>query len=86
MRGRKDEGRERTSSSLLARLLAFFLILREESRGWSSGRGSVRGLGLERGSLEWMREWRVSSSEREKRFSQPRKVQAKGFSPVCVRM
>ena len=33
-----------------------------------------------------MREWRVSSSEREKRFSQAAKVHTKGFSPVCVRM
>lgn len=36
--------------------------------------------------LVWMRECRVSSSEREKRFSQPGKVHSKGFSPVCVRM
>lgn len=33
-----------------------------------------------------MREWRVSSSEREKRFSQAGKVQTNGFSPVWVRM
>ena len=36
--------------------------------------------------LVWMRECRVSSSEREKRFSQRGKVHSKGFSPVCVRM
>lgn len=40
----------------------------------------------EEASLLCMREWRVSSSEREKRFSQPEKVQTKGFSPVWVRM
>lgn len=31
-------------------------------------------------------EWRVSSSEREKRFVQPGNWQAWGFSPVWVRM
>lgn len=36
--------------------------------------------------LVWMRMWRVSSSERLNRFSQPGCVQAWGFSPVCVRM
>ena len=34
----------------------------------------------------WMRECRVSSSEREKRFSQPGNEHKKGFSPVCVRI
>jgi hypothetical protein len=38
------------------------------------------------GSLVWMRECRVSSSEREKRFSHEGNVQMNGFSPVCVRM
>lgn len=36
--------------------------------------------------LVWMRKWRVSSSERLKRLTQPWKVQAWGFSPVWVRM
>ena len=36
--------------------------------------------------LEWMREWRVSSSERLKRLEQPWNEQACGFSPVWVRM
>lgn len=31
-------------------------------------------------------EWRVSSSEREKRLVQPGNWQAWGFSPVCVRI
>ena len=31
-------------------------------------------------------ECRVNSSEREKRFVQPWKLHAWGFSPVCVRM
>lgn len=34
----------------------------------------------------WIRIWRVNSSEREKRFSHPGKLQWCGFSPVCVRM
>lgn len=33
-----------------------------------------------------IREWRVSSSERLKRFEHPGKVQAWGFSPVWVRI
>lgn len=37
-------------------------------------------------SLVWMRECLVNSSDRENLFSQPGKVQANGFSPVCVRM
>ena len=36
--------------------------------------------------LGWMREWRVSSSERLKRLVQPWKEQACGFSPVWVRI
>ena len=89
----------RTSSSLLARLLAFFLIRPAEPGCLSSGRVDVGvtdrtaksfDLDLVRPSsclsLLWILEWRVSSSEREKRFSQPGKVQANGFSPVCVRM
>jgi len=37
-------------------------------------------------SLLCIREWRVSSSDLEKRFSQEGKVHGKGFSPVCVRI
>lgn len=36
--------------------------------------------------LVWIRACRVSSSDREKRFSQPGKVHWWGFSPVWVRM
>lgn len=36
--------------------------------------------------LVWMREWRVSSSRREKRLLQPGKEQEWGFSPVWVRI
>ena len=97
----KEEGMGgvRTSSSLLARLLAFFFIRPAEIACLSSGRVDV---GLTDGTeksfdLDFVRpssclsllcilEWRVSSSEREKRFSHPGKVQANGFSPVCVRM
>ena len=98
----KEEGMGsvRTSSSLLARLLAFFFIRPAEITCLSSGRAVV-GLmddGTEKSfDLDFVRpssclsllcilEWRVSSSEREKRFSHPEKVQANGFSPVCVRM
>lgn len=96
---RKGEGGFRTSSSLLARLLAFFLIRPADMALLSSGRvdaGLTEGtaksfdLGFVRPSsclsLLCILEWRVSSSEREKRFSHPRKVQTNGFSPVCVRM
>lgn len=89
----------RTSSSLFARLLAFFLIRPAEIACLSSGRAEAGptdetaksfDLDLARPSsclsLLCILEWRVSSSEREKRFSQPGKVQANGFSPVCVRM
>lgn len=34
----------------------------------------------------WMRTWRVNSSDREKRFSQPGCKHWWGFSPVCVRI
>ena len=88
-----------TSSSLLARLLAFFLIRPAEMECLSSDR-AVKGVtdGTPKSfDLDFVRpssclsllcilEWRVSSSEREKRFSQPGKVQPNGFSPVCVRM
>ena len=89
----------RTSSSLLARLLAFFFIRPTEMACLSSGRAdegltdvAARSFGLDfvRASsclsLLCILEWRVNSSEREKRFSHPRKVQGNGFSPVCVRM
>lgn len=99
---RRTEGTKEwtlTSSSLFALLRAFFFARTEElpEKGVLSGSppmGVNSSLCLvadffeaaEWVSLLWMREWRVSSSEREKRFSQPGKVQRKGFSPVCVRM
>lgn len=99
MNKEKEMGGFRTSSSLLARLLAFFLIRPAEMVFLSSGRvdvGLIDGTAksFDRGlvrpssclSLLCILEWRVNSSEREKRFSQPGKVQANGFSPVCVRM
>jgi len=89
----------RTSSSLFARLLAFFLIRPAEMACLSSGRvgagvtdGTAKSFDLDLVrpssclSLLCILEWRVNSSEREKRFSHPGKAQAKGFSPVCVRM
>ena len=101
MRINKERGKGgfRTSSSLLARLLAFFLIRPAGMACLSSGRvevgatdGTAKSLDLDLVrlssclSLLCILEWRVSSSEREKRFSHPGKVQANGFSPVCVRM
>lgn len=94
------------SSSLLARLLAFFFTrMEEETSGLraeglaetistsSSYEESMRFLPLPAAAgwwalwlLVWMRECRVSSSDREKRFSQLGNEQTKGFSPVCVRM
>ena len=92
-------GGVRTSSSLLARLLAFFLIRPAEAVCLSSGRAdveltdwTVKSFDLDFVlpssclSLLCILEWRVSSSEREKRFSHPGNVQPNGFSPVCVRM
>ena len=96
---KKKGGGFRTSSSLLARLLAFFLIRPAEMTCLSSDRvgvGPTEGM-AKSFDLDFVRassclsllcilEWRVNSSEREKRFSHPRKVQANGFSPVWVRM
>lgn len=92
-----------TSSSLLARLRAFFLARtvelsclrpgvesRLDDASLSSSKPcSVRAfdLGFELSPLALcMRECRVSSSERENRFSHPGYEHRKGFSPVCVRM
>lgn len=91
-----------TSSSLLALLRAFFFARRDaasavyplaECERWGDSSMGARCLvngffdaAEDCESLLWIREWRVSSSEREKRFSQPGKAQTKGFSPVCVRM
>lgn len=85
------------SSSELARLRAFFLIRRGPSAGTAASSGEDSWLLTlvtlpppppcrARWSAVWMRAWRVSSSEREKRFSQPGYVHPNGFSPVCVRM
>lgn len=88
-----------TSSSLLARLLAFFFMRPADMECLSSVRtdvavteGTANSFDLDFVrpssclSLLCILEWRVSSSEREKRFSHPGKAQANGFSPVCVRM
>ena len=101
-----------TSSSLLARLRAFFLTRtfvpraveeassvlralawpgREAPESYSSAGGVCSTFGFvlvftDAGWsllwLLWMRACLVSSSEREKRFSQPGCEQRKGFSPV----
>lgn len=85
-----------TSSSLFARLRAFFLATPWERARSSSSQPSVRDTLLfwrappeaaaGRWSLLCIRAWRVSSSERENRFSHAGNEQPNGFSPVCVRM
>ena len=112
---KKWEQNGRTSSSLLARLRAFFFTLKLLSclgndSSVVSSTSSTAGFSLSclrgtvlppcgpedvRGSegvwsvwvlVPCILEWRVSSSEREKRFSHEGKVQTKGFSLVCVRI
>lgn len=94
--------RLRTSSSLSSALLrAFFFFVSlcdaASAAGWTEEEADVTTVAAAAAALlaalleelvgfVCMRTWRVSSSDREKRFSQLGKVHACGFSPVCVRM